>query len=503
MISRSCIAKIKDEFGISAIANSPFDTHVLLLARAFRMFAYGSSTLILALYFSSLGQSDFQIGLFMTLTLVGDVVISLLLTFVADTLGRRRILLLGALLMAFSGAVFATTSSYWILLLAAIIGVISPSGNEIGPFRAVEESTLAHLTPHTDRSDVFAWYVVVGSLGTSVGALSAGWMVEKLKTSGWELNAAYRAVFWMYTFIGLLKAALTLLLSERCESQPAPLPQVSESRDDEESEAFLGQQNSGSSSAAGPQPPPKPKNQWGLAQISRESRNTLMKLCCLFGVDSLASGMASISLTSYFISTKFGVAQSTLGTIVSVASLMASIGNIFASSISKRIGFVRTMVFTHLPSAVFLMFLPLPHSLALTIVFLVLRASLATMDEAPRSAFLSAIVLPTERTAVMGVVNTLKTMAQSGGPLLTGLLAGKGRFWVAFTVAGALKVIYDLGMLVMFAGTKVDKNADDAKDAARDAQDAAFGESDVVVEDDEEEGEEPIKMTATLGRGRS
>lgn len=484
MEPRSLLSKIKDEFGIVALANAPWDTYVMLLTRAFRMFAYGASTLILALYFSALGHSDVQIGVFMTLTLVGDVLISLALTFVADALGRRRILLLGSLLMACSGAVFATTSTYWVLLLAAIVGVISPSGNEIGPFRAVEESTLAHLTPDTDRSDIFAWYVVVGTLGTSGGALASGFIVQHLQKIGWDEVAAYRAVFAIYALIGLIKSGLTLLLSARCEAQPAAKPDQPPEGDDEEAESFLPAE--AGTSTAPRQKPQQSSSKWKIAQISSESRKTLLKLCCLFSVDSLASGMVPMSLISYYISKKFNTPQAKLGAIVSAGSFVSSIGNIFASSLSKRIGFIHTMVFTHLPSAVFLALMPMPNSLTLTIIFLVLRASLASMDQAPRSAFLSAVVLPNERTAVMGVVNTLKTVAQSGGPLVTGVLAGEGRFWIAFITAGTLKASYDLGMLAIFSGTKGQKTADDQRDRARAAE--------RLSEDDEElEMEPPVK----------
>lgn len=485
----SRFARLKDELGLVALGHARRDTYLLLLTRTLRMFAYGSSTLMLALYFSALGHTDSRIGLFMTLTLVGDVLISLALTFVADALGRRRILLLGSLLMACSGGVFATTSSYWILLLAAVVGVISPSGNEIGPFRAVEESTLAHLTPDTERSDIFAWYVVVGTLGTSAGALTAGFMVQHLVQAGWDDTAAYRAVFWMYALIGLIKSGLTLLLSPACEAEVTSKPRIQSDGNDEEAESFLGQGSSTSTSAAPASP--KPSSTWKLAQISPASRKTLLKLCSLFSIDSLASGMVPMSLVSYYISKKFTIPQSTLGTLISIASFMSSLGNIFASSISKRIGFIHTMVFTHLPSAVFLMLLPAPNTLALTIVFLILRATLASMDQAPRSAFLSAVVLPNERTAVMGVVNTLKTTAQSAGPLITGVLAGEGRFWIAFAVAGALKAGYDLGLLAVFSGSKGQRTADDQREAVRRADGG----------DGEEEGEE-FEMRGGNGDGR-
>lgn len=142
------------ELGLHTMATAGIDVHIIILTRYLRMYAYGSVALVLALYFRAQGLSDSQIGFFMTLTLLGDVIISLLLTLVADRIGRRRILMLGALSMGASGAVFAVCESYWILLIAAVVGVVSPSGNEIGPFRAVEESTLAGLVGEEGRADV-------------------------------------------------------------------------------------------------------------------------------------------------------------------------------------------------------------------------------------------------------------------------------------------------------------------------------------------------------------
>lgn len=460
------IQKLLAELGIPALLKSPRDTHLILLTRTLRMLAYGSSTLILALYFSALGHSDAAIGLFMSLTLVGDVLISLLLTLYADNLGRRRTLQIGCLSMAVSGAVFAIFSNYWILLFAAVVGVISPSGNEIGPFRAVEESTIAHLTEANDRSDIFAWYVVFGTLGTAAGSLGGGWMVQSLQSKGWDIVTAYRMVFWVYAIVGFTKAGITFLLSDKCEPQPVHQPLADHVSTGEESEAFLGPEGQNAHATLAP-PPPK-KQKWAIASISRSSQITLVKLCGLFFFDSLASGMVAMSLISFYMERKFNMPSSRLGTIVSIASFMSSLGNIFASSISKRIGLVKTMVFTHLPSAIFLALIPAPTSLVPTVILLVARATLASMDQAPRSAFLSAIVLPSERTAVMGIVNTVKTMSQSSGPLITGLLAGRDRFWVAFLIAGSLKASYDMGMLTMFVNMPLDKR--NGKGAAEEQQ---------------------------------
>lgn len=479
MAPRQWTRRIADELGLTTLSNCSKDVYLLLLTRFMRMFAYGSSTLILALYFAALGHSDTKIGLFMSLTLVGDVAISLALTLVADALGRRRILILGALLMTLSGAVFATLSNYWILLLAAVVGVISPSGNEIGPFRAVEESTIAHLSDAKTRSDIFAYYVVFGTLGTASGSLACGWTTQALQTKGWTEVQSFRVVFWAYALIGLVKAAVSLRLSQACEAEPPKKsPEHSENAAGQEVE--LEQLLEEEEPASAPNEPPKPKKKSNITSLSSKSRITLSKLCGLFFFDSLGSGMVPGSLFALFMERKFAMPRGKLGTIISISSFAASIGNVFASSIAKRIGLVKTMVFTHLPSAIFLAMIPLPSSLVLTTIFLVARSSLSSMDQAPRSAFLSAVVLPEERTAVMGIVNTVKTMSQSSGPLITGALAGGGRFWVAFVVAGALKAGYDLGMLTMFVNTKLegDEGGSKAADTGPESGEQTTAESD-------------------------
>ncbi|CAN8104617.1 unnamed protein product [Discula destructiva] len=445
------LQKITAELGILTILGAPRDMHLIFLTRFLRMAAYGGVSLIMALYFASLEFSEARIGLFMTFTLLGDVALSLLLTLIADAAGRRRILLLGCVCMGVAGVVFATASNYWILLVAAVIGVISVSGNEIGPFRAIEESVLAGLVEEQGRSDVFAWYVVIGTLGSALGLAGTGWMVEGLKSRGWTELESYRVVFWIYGAAGMVKALVTTLLSSKCEvndQRPGYVPVARQqpdsaaSPDDEENET--------DQRPSPPAPKSMSKPKMGFASLSTRTRWTLLRLCALFAVDSLASGMVPYSLINFYLDRKFHMPKNALGDIMSVVWIMASIGNIFASAISKRIGLVKTMVFTHLPSAIFLGMLPAASTIWFTIVLLVARGTLASMDQAPRSAFLSKVVSGEERTAVMGIVNVVKTLSQSGGPTITGILAGDQRFWIAFVVAGALKASYDLGLLTFF-----------------------------------------------------
>lgn len=281
-------------------------------------------------------------------------------------------------------------------------------------------------------------------------SLGGGWLTQYLEGSGWRTVTAYKFIFWIYAIIGLVKAAVSFLLSSRCE---VPTSSRDESGDVFEEQSFI-RANSSEPRRDSPNRPTKKVS--AFSQISPSSRKTLFKLCGLFFFDSLASGMVPYSLITFYMERKFGMDEGLLGSIISAAQFVSSIGNIFASSVAKRIGLVRAMVYTHLPSAILLSIIPAPSSLILTVIILVLRASLASMDQAPRSAFLSAVVLPEERTATMGIVNTVKTMSQSSGPLITGVLAGEGRFWIAFVVAGGLKVSYDVGMLRMFVNLKLD-----------------------------------------------
>jgi MFS family permease len=160
------------------------------------------------------------------------------------------------------------------------------------------------------------------------------------------------------------------------------------------------------------------------------------------------------SWVTYFFKTKFDMRDGTLGTLFFATAWIQAASMLVASSIAKRIGNVKTMAFTHLPSAIALAFIPLPNSLPVAAALLIIRSSMQSMDVAPRSAFLSAVVLPNERTAVMGTINMVKTGSQSLGPLITGILASKNLFGLAFILAGGLKVIYDLFILGVFAGHK-------------------------------------------------
>src|ERR1700693_5859768 len=181
------------------------DGYLLFLTRFMRLFAYGSLSVVLVFYLIGLGLNASQTGLLLTLTLVGDTVISLYLTTRADRIGRRRMLIVGSILMAAAGLAFACTSNFFFLLIAGTIGVISPSGNEVGPFLSIEQAALAHVVPDRSRTDVFAWYTLAGSVATATGALFAGAITGALQKTALAPVAAYRTVVFLYAVSDLVR----------------------------------------------------------------------------------------------------------------------------------------------------------------------------------------------------------------------------------------------------------------------------------------------------------
>ncbi|KAL7937837.1 major facilitator superfamily domain-containing protein [Trichoderma chlorosporum] len=441
------------ESGIRSVHITGRDAWLIILARTCRMFAFGGASLIMALFFTNLGFTDPQLGLFMSMTLAGDTILSFVLTFMADSLGRRRVFFGAGLLMAISGQVFVYFDNFWILLLAAVIGVVSANGGDFGPFRAIEESVLSHLTTPETRSDVLSWYVVTSSLGSAIGTEVAGRVVEALKKrDGWSDSQVYHAVFLGYVFMGALNMVFAAFMTDNCEiTKPAPsmnegvqITQGLLSSSDEEADDELVPPTT---------EPPQKKSRF--AEISSATRSIMYKLWFLLAVDCLADGMVSYTLTNYYLDRKFHLPKSQLGDLMSTNYILGSISTVFAGPLARHLGLVNTMVFTHLPSSVAVLFFPVPQGIVLTVILLFIRGGLNNMDQAPRAAFIAAVVKPEERTAVMGVTSTLRTLAALLGPSITGALADTGKFWVAFVAAGALRVAYDLGLWAMFVNVKL------------------------------------------------
>ncbi|KAI1431231.1 major facilitator superfamily domain-containing protein [Xylaria sp. CBS 124048] len=457
------------EFGLASIHTAGRNAYFIILARTCRMIAYGTNSLILAIFFSALEFSDHQIGLFMSLTLVGDVFLGTLLSLIADRVGRRRVLMIGSVMMISSGVMFAVFENFWILLLGAIVGVISVTGSDFGPFRSVEESMLSQLTTPATRSDVLAWHVSLPLLGSSIGSEVSGKVLHWLQTEkGLSEVESYHGLFWIYAAMGLVNLALVALLTETCELQPtdkiySQIPQ--EEGDDERSLDDLESPESLTppDSVADKSKPNRFARGWTwlssrLGQISAPTRSTMYKLWFLLVVDSLADGMVPYSLTNYYLDISFHPSKSTLGDVTSASYFLGAIGATLAGPLARKIGLVNTMVFTHIPSSTAVLLFPFPPYFWMAAGLLLLRAALNSMDQAPRTALIAAVVKPEERTAVMGITSTIKTLAAMTGPTLTGVLAANRHFWVAFVAAGVCRLAYDFGLYGLFINMNLHQN---------------------------------------------
>jgi MFS family permease len=383
---------------------------LLFATRIVRLFCYGFLSVVLALYLAEAGLSEKQIGLLFTLTLAGDAGITLWLTTSADRFGRKRTLLLGALLMMGAGVAFILTRNPILLMVAAIIGVISPSGNEIGPFLSVEQASLTQLIPDRRRTQIFAWYNLSGSFATASGALAGGLLSQILQSGGVSALESYRTVLMGYALGGVLLIVLFLGLSAAIEVPASTLQAAA-------------------------------RRTLGL----HRSRGVVFRLSALFAMDAFAGGLIVQSMVAYWFHVRFGVDAGVIGSIFFGANVLAGISALLAGSLAKKIGLINTMVFTHIPSNVLLMLVPLMPSLPLAISVLLLRFSISQMDVPTRQSYTMAVVAPDERSAASGVTAIARSVGAALSPSLTGIfLSVPALLSAPFFLAGGLKIAYDL-----------------------------------------------------------
>jgi MFS family permease len=389
------------------------DARLLFVTRCVRLFAYGFLSVIFVLYLRAAGLSEAQTGLLLTMTLLGDTAISLGLTTTADRIGRRVMLIAGAGLMVLAGIVFALTRDFWWLFAAATIGVISPTGGEVGPFLSIEQAALSQTVPEHHRTEVFAWYNLVGSIATAAGALTGGGVTQLLQAWGIQGADSYRPLIIGYAVFGVVLAVLFLRLSSSAEP-------VTE----------------------GATPPASlARSRFGL----HSSLRVVLKLSGLFAMDSFGGGFVIQSIVAYWFYLRFAVEPATIGAIFFGANVVAGVSALSAAWVARRIGLVKTMVFTHLPSNVLLILVPLMPNLPLAILVLLLRFSISQMDVPTRQAYTMAIVTDSERSAAAGVTGVARSLGGAVSPLLAGIFVASPLLASApFFLAGAIKILYDV-----------------------------------------------------------
>jgi predicted MFS family arabinose efflux permease len=309
--------------------------------------------------------------------------------------------------MCAAGVVFAATHNWLLLTVTAIVGVISPTGNEIGPFLSIEQAALAETVDPTRRTHVFAWYQVAASMAGAAGALAGGFLAHALVSEGWSPAAAYRVLLVWYGAAGVLLGIFFLFLSPAVEPPRRSADTL--------------------------------KRRFGL----HRSQRTVAKLSALFAIDSFGGGFVIQSIVAFWFHVKFGANEATIGSILFGANLVAGLTSLSAVAIARRIGLVRTMVVTHLPSNVLLCLVPLMPTLPSAIVVLILRFSISQMDVPTRQSYIVAIVEPDERSAAAGITTIARSTGAALAPALTGLLL-TWSLSAPFIAAGGLKILYDV-----------------------------------------------------------
>ncbi len=400
----------------------PVNPDILLLisARGLRMFAYGFLSVVLALYLTGAGLSQAQVGITFTVALAGGALTTAGVSLVADRWGRRRTLMLFAVVMAVSGIALATVGAFWVLLLVAALGTISPSGYEIGPFQSLEQAALSNAGGAV-RVRVYSWYNLAGSLAIALGGLVVGAAPALLRALGLTLSPP-RVLVWAFTAVALVLALVYRLLS----------PNVEAARGERTPHVTVGLQ---------------------------ESRPAVLRLSMLFGVDALAGGFVIQSLVAYWFSQRFGVTLEQLGLLFFGTNLLSALSFLAAAPLAERFGLLNTMVFTHLPSNLLLISVAFMPTWPLAAGVLLLRHALSQMDVPTRQAYTMVLVTPNERAAAAGVTNAVRTGASSFSPTISGLAFQTAHLGLPFILSGVLKSAYDILLWLTFRGVPLKEPA--------------------------------------------
>lgn len=388
---------------------------LLFVAKAVRTFAFGWLSVVLALYLARLGFSSAEIGAVFTATMVEDALLTIALSSLATRVGPWRIMVLTAPLITVGGVLLAIGESRWVLLAGAVLGTLSPNGQEAGPFSALEQALLPSAVPAGTRTRVFGWYNVFGFVPAALGAVAAG------TSLGWALGrgatdlAGYRLMAWGYAGAGVVLTAVYLRLGA------------------------LTPRGTGGSQ-------PMPVGALGL----HRSRDAVLQLASLQAVDALAGGFIMQSLLAYWFHLRFGVGPATLGALFFGTNLLSALSFLLATRIADRFGLLNTMVFTHLPSNVLLMIVPFMPSFASAAAVLFARHLLSQMDVPTRQAFIMTLVAPEERPAAAGLTGSARALAQSLAPLVSGATMAVTATAAPFLLSGGLKIAYDLALFLRF-----------------------------------------------------
>jgi MFS family permease len=388
------------------------DGKLVLVEKSVRTIPYGFLGVLFAVYLAQLGFDSLLIGIVLTATVLSSALYTFSVSFVADRFGRRRTLVFFALMDFVAGSLLFLSTAWWAPVLAGIVGNMTVGAGEVGPFLSLEQAIIPKTCEPKHRTLAFSWYNLVGYGSSSIGALIAG--LPQYFGSG---PAAYRPLFAAYLASGLIGSLLYAKLSKSVEA---------------------------SLEANSTRPP----------ILSAKSKPIVQKLSALFSIDAFGGGFIGTSIIAYYFYERFSLQLTSLGLIISATQIVTAISFLAAERIARRIGLLKTMVFSHIPSNLFLTAIPFAPS-ALSAVFLLLcRHSLSQMDVPARQSYVMAVVEEPDRTAAAGFTNVSRSVASSVSPSLAGYAIANLWIGFPFVAAGSLKLAYDLLIYRSFRKTK-------------------------------------------------
>lgn len=380
---------------------------LIYIAAWLRSFGIGLLGVVLGVFLYRQGYSSIQIGFVIAAGLAGAALATLFVTLRADRLGRRPTLVGLSLLTAAAAVPFILNFRFSALLPFAFIGMLNGMGTDRSASFALEQAVLPGLVSAQRRTWSLSWYNVVLDSSGALGALAAGIPLLEQKLWGVNLISGYRTLFLGYALLNLLSGALYLALPSDVEAASIGLPDA--------------------------QPP----------QVSPQTKSVVMRLSGLFALDSFGGGLLTDALVSYWFFRRFGITESKLGVLFFIVHLLNAFSHLGAAFIARRIGLVRTMVFTHLPSSLFLMAVPFASSGKWAVLLFLLRESLVEMDVPTRQSYVAAVVDPTERTFASGVTNLTRNLSWAVASSLAGILM-QFAFSGPLLLGGGLKITYDI-----------------------------------------------------------
>jgi MFS family permease len=387
-------------------------TDILLLytARGVRGFGDGFAIIILPAYLSAIGFSPAEIGLVASASLFGTALLTLAVGLIAPRHDLRNLLLGGAVLMAATGLAFPNFDAFALIAIVAFAGTINPSTGDLGVLVPLEHAMLAHGVSDQERTRTFARYSLIGALSMAAGSLAAA-APDFLVLGGVDKLSAFKVMFYAYAALGVVSA----LLYRR-------LPHVVM---DERPSAPLG-----------------------------PSRGVVYKLAALFSLDAFAGGFVVQSLLALWLFERFDLSLSAAGLFFFWSSVLSAFSYPVAAWLAKRIGLINTMVYTHIPSSLFLILAAFSPDLILALVLLLIRSALSQMDVPTRTSYVMAVVTPAERTAAASVTAVPRSLASSISPAMTGVLLATPFSGLPLIVCGVLKIVYDVALLYTFRHVK-------------------------------------------------